>query len=126
LFGQPSPDGAVVRRGGEEISEDRHETLDIKPDVPGLGSIRIQHLEEPRTLKLTVFPSEASITEQVGQIRIDLYSRMNLIQSWPLYGEGTPLNPIEKGSYRISLVAVKSSREKDRIRPLGSIDMDLT
>lgn len=123
----PEPECTLgaARRSGEAHLEDQYEVVDIKASLPHLEMIRIQHFEDTETLKLSLFPSPELPAERMKRIRVDLYSESGLVQSWPLYKEGTSLNPIEKGAYRLSLVEIEPSTERHKVRSLGFMELDL-
>jgi hypothetical protein len=115
-----------ARYGAKGIpAEDQYEIIDLKPGVEQLESVRIQHLEETGTLKISVMPSPDLAPDALKRIRIDLHGESGLVQSWPLEASGTSLNPIEKGAYRLSLVEVLASIEKHQVRYLGFVELDL-
>ena len=117
---------AAVCRGEFAVKENRFELVEMDPRIPDLASIRIQHLEEPGSLKVTVIPSKGLDEDRMERTRIDLFRGDNLIQSWPLYRSGTALNPIEKGSYRLGLVELSSRSDQHEARSLGSVDLNLS
>lgn len=123
----PEPDGTLgaARRGGEGLPADQYEMVDIRANLLHLEIIRIQHLEDSNTLKLSLFPSPDLSADSLKRIRVDLYSESSLVQSWPLYKEGTSLNPIERGVYRLSLIEIEPSMERHQVRSLGFMELDL-
>ncbi len=123
----PSPGAeAVPCRGSGQADADRFEIADIDPGLEVLESIRIQHLEETATVKLSVFPSPGLSPDKRKQIRVDLYAESGLIQSWPLKEAGTAMNPIERGAYRLSLVEVTPALEEHEVKVLGFVELNLS
>jgi len=117
-------DLGLTRRVADNESN-LYEVVDIKADIPCPKSVRVQHLEDTGSLKLSLFPSPGLSKEKMKKIRVELYSGITLIQSWPLYEAGTSMNPIEKGLYRISLIEIAPSLDKHQTRYLGSLEVDL-
>lgn len=103
--------GALSRGSGEE---GRYEFADIESDVPCLDAVRIQHLEDTGTLKVTL----KRAMDDESRVRVDVYAGETMVQSWPLGNEGVSLNPLEKGTYRINVVEQAG-------RPLGTMELDL-
>ena len=114
---------ASVTRG--EGGDERHESVELHPEVPGLEAIRIQHLEHRHALKVTLVVDPKLDEEQRKRLRVDVYSDVSLIQSWPLYLEGTSLNPLEKGVYRLSVMEIEPSSDQHQFRTLGTVELDL-
>jgi hypothetical protein len=118
------PDTAAVR-GSSALPEHHYEIVDVDPRMPHLEGLRIQHLQDTGAVKLTLIPAPDVSAEVLGDLRIDLYAGENLVQSWPVFEEGTSLNPVEKGCYRLEMKEVFRSDASGRDRVLGSMELEL-
>ena len=54
-----------------------------------------------------------------------MYAGEQIVQSWPLGGQGVSLNPLEEGAYRIDVVEILSKPDRHQARALGSMELDL-
>jgi len=115
--------GATRKSGA--LPSDQYEIVEIKSELPYIETVQVQHLEDSDSLKLTLIPSKDSQADDLNKIRIDIYQDSRLVQSWPLYMEGTSLNPLEKGKYRIALVKISPAVEGRQVGSIGAIELSL-
>jgi hypothetical protein len=119
------PDLAAVRGQSGTLPPNHYEIVDIESSLPHVECLRIQHLQDTGTLKLTVIPSQDISQDTLKKIRVDLYIEKNLVQSWPVFGEGTSLNPIDPGLYRLELVEIAAGRDAKHAMSLGFMELEL-
>jgi hypothetical protein len=124
LAGKTQP-AAVPSRGAESKAEHQYEIVELKPDLPPIETVQIQHLEDTGTLKVTLFPSSDAGEESLARLRVDVFCDENIVQSWPLYREGTALSNLEEGMYRFELLEITPAAGKHETRSLGVMEFDL-
>jgi hypothetical protein len=125
LLAETAQPATALSRGAEAKAEHQYEIVEIKPNIPPVETVQIQHLEDTGTLKVTLFPSSEETEDRLARLRVEVFCDENLVQSWPLYREGTALTPLEEGMYRFELVEIMPAKEEHEPCSLGVIELDL-
>ncbi|MBU0754694.1 MAG: hypothetical protein KJ645_06110, partial [Planctomycetes bacterium] len=125
LVDTPALQGARTR-SREEGSGLQSEVLEFRPALVEIDVVRVQALEDTGTVKVELIPCSDLSQDRLARLRVEAFCQDQPVQSWPLFAEGTSLNPLASGSYRFDLMELHPTDTGGvQMRSIGEITLEL-